>query len=67
LQATQVYDHIYLRHAPDPQNGWGGLLTGDFQIFSFDCLHLELFREPIFPEVFERLDQILGTPSPAPK
>jgi len=67
LQATQVYDHIYLRHAPDPQNGWGTLLTGDFQIYRFDCLHLELFREPIFPEVFERLDQILGTSGPASK
>lgn len=61
LRATELYDHVYLRRAPDPWNGWGGVVQGEFQTFSFACRHHELFQEPVFPEVRHRLDELLRT------
>ncbi|MBN9693037.1 MAG: amino acid adenylation domain-containing protein [Verrucomicrobia bacterium] len=64
FQASRVYDHVFLRYAPEPGNGWGGLPIGKFQIESFDCLHHELFQNPIFPPARRYLDQLLNTLSP---
>lgn len=60
FQATIIYDHMYLRNAPDPRNGWGSVFQGDFQIVPFDCQHHELFQEPVHPEVCRRLDRFLN-------
>jgi hypothetical protein len=64
FQATRVYDHVFLRYAPEPGNGWGALPIGEFQIEAFDCLHHELFQNPIFPPARRYLDQLLNTLSP---
>ncbi len=61
FRATELYDHVYLRRAPDPRNGWGEVAQGDFQILHFACRHHELFQEPVFPEVRHRLDELLRT------
>jgi hypothetical protein len=55
---------VFLRYAPEPGNGWGGLPIGEFQIETFDCLHHELFQNPIFPPARRHLDQLLNTLSP---
>ena len=64
FQATRVYDHVFLRYAPEPGNGWGALPIGEFQSETFDCLHHELFQDPIFPPARRHLDQLLNTLTP---
>jgi thioesterase domain-containing protein len=60
FQATIIYDHMYLRNAPDPRNGWDRVFRGDFQVVPFDCQHHELFQEPVHPDVCRHLDRLLN-------
>lgn len=60
LQATQARPNEGLREERHPTNGWGALARGPLTLFPIPTHHSGVFKEPIHPEVFRCLSEVLS-------
>jgi len=64
VQATVLMPNESLRKTRDPFNGWKDLVTGRLTILPVPSNHAGVFKEPIHPDVFPHLREILAKPLP---
>ncbi len=71
FRATVPLPNEALRTEQRPLNGWGDLVRGRLTVFEVPSIHSGVFKEPIHPDVFPRLREVLAVdrgihPKPTP-